>query len=195
MNGIYYTYTAEYTGNVMFSFAESTKGVDGEIVVQNTESYKQLQLSADAVDGVITMPVTAGDVLNISVGVLPAADWSYPAMGYSMAVAFEYPTGSEQNPTELVVREVPGSVNVTVPAGATVYYGAQGIGGYVMTINDAAACSVLHDGVTHEATEGVVEFTLNMPMMYVRPVVFAITNSSDAEMTYTLNFSVAEATE
>ncbi|MBR5564996.1 MAG: Ig-like domain-containing protein [Roseburia sp.] len=194
-NGIYYTYTAEYTGNVLFSFAEHTANVNGEIVVQNTRSYKQLQLSVDAVNDIISMPVEEGDVLNISVGVLPAADWSYPAMGYSMSVAFEYPQGSAQNPVVLAVREIPGSINVTVPAGETVYYGAQGIGGYVMTINDAATCSVLHDGVTYEAEEGVVELTLNMPMMYIRPVVFAITNSGDAEMTYTLNFSIAEVTE
>ncbi|MBR3769319.1 MAG: hypothetical protein IKL06_02185, partial [Lachnospiraceae bacterium] len=198
-SGYYYTYTAEEAGTVSFWYAECTEGVVGDISVYNQNSYQMLTLDADGVedmfgDKILTINVAAGDVLEVSVAALPDANWNWPAMEYSMAVLFEYPEGSEQNPVDLVVSNVPGTVKLTVPAGKTVYYQSNTLGGVQMTIAEATGCAVLHAGTTYEVENGRIDLVLTKPMMFMQPVVFAIQNKTTAEATYEVAFAYQAGT-
>lgn len=195
--GYSYAYKAVEDGTVTLWFAEVPADVEAYIEVNTTASYKVYTLDEDGVedwkgDKFLTVPVKAEDILTIRVGAWPDENFVYPEMPYSLAATFAYPEGHESNPVDLGTIDVPDygtSVKVTVPAGKTLWYQAKEIGGLVMTINNANGCTVSHDGATFEAVDGVVEFTLNMPMMYVRPVVFAITNGGETEATYTLELT------
>ena len=59
-------------------------------------TYAQRSIMWDAVDGVATIEVSAGDELMITVVALPDANYNYPAMDLQWNI--NYPAGSEQNP-------------------------------------------------------------------------------------------------
>ena len=81
--GYWYAYAAEATGILYFKVTGCTASIP-EIKVTNANTMAQISLVQDGAlgeDGLyyIAVPVTAGDLLQISVGVEPDAMWNYPA--------------------------------------------------------------------------------------------------------------------
>lgn len=87
--GYFFTYFAEEDGDLNFKINSITQGVEGDISVTNFSTWANRTLMADGVDGVVTMPVTAGDELQIVVGVMPDASWNYPAANVTFNMAYE----------------------------------------------------------------------------------------------------------
>jgi len=193
----YYTYTAEEDGTVDFWFAECTEGVEGDIIVTNMNTYAQLTLSYDGVadawgDLSLSVPVAAGDELQIMVVALPDEEWNYPAMGYSVAAVFNYPLGTELNPITLEVSEIPCTLPLTVEAGETVYYQGAGLGGVEVVITNAINGTVLHNGAEYPADFDTIELTFATPMFPMMPVNFAIHNGSTVKTIYQVSFAYPE---
>ena len=171
--GYYYSYTVAQTGTYAFSISSITEGVEGDIVITNMNSYAQLSLSYDAVDGVVNVEAAAGDELQIIVGVLPDASWNYPAADITWGATFTPPApgSSAENPISLDTwtwneNHTAATATVTVPVGTT-WYTSYGIGGMELTINDGEP-TLLSGG---------------NPRM---PVTFSVTNNGEAEAEFTL---------
>ena len=167
--GYYYTYIAEGDAVLEFSFAEGVAEGTADIAVTNMNTYAQKSVMWDAVDGVATIEVSAGDELMITVVALPDANWNYPAM--DLQWNFNYPAGTEQNPemVQFSMNEMytEGYATVTVPANATYYFQAYGIGGMELFVNE--------------------EFYMLLPSVMGRqPVSFSLTNETEEAVSYDL---------
>ena len=96
-SGYYYQITAQITGSVEIELDEIyPEGVEADIIVFNNTTYSQKTLSADGVDGVLTLDVTAGDVLDVQIVVMPDASWNYPEA--NILWKYDYVAGTEGNP-------------------------------------------------------------------------------------------------
>ena len=170
--GYYYTYTADSDAVLEFSFAEGVAEGAADIAVTNMNTYAQKSILWDAVDGVASIEVTAGDVLQITVAALPDANYNYPAMDLMWSI--NYPAGTEQNPEmiEFSMDEsyTQGYATVTIPAKTTYYFQAYGIGGMELFVNEEA-------------------YMLLPEVMGRMPVVFTLTNETEEEATYELRIA------
>lgn len=95
-SGYFYTWTATEDGTVNFEITDVTEGVEADVMVSNGTTYEYLTLSSDGVDGVLSMDVTAGDVLTIQICALPDQNWNYPAADITVSGEYE---GEEILPT------------------------------------------------------------------------------------------------
>ena len=168
--GHFYTYTAENDAVLEFSFAEDVAEGAADIAVTNMNTYAQRSIMWDAVDGVATIEVSAGDELRITVVALPDANWNYPAMDLQWNI--NYPAGSEQNP-EMVQFSMnddytEGYATVTIPANTTYYFQAYGIGGMELSVN-------------------YEPFMMLPEVMGRMPVRFELTNETAEDATYVLS--------
>ena len=93
---------------------------------------------------------------------------------------------TEGNPIYFEFGEEEANATIKVPAGAT-YYFAGRVGGMNMILNGANV-TVAHNGQTVSAENGVVAIA-NCSGDYMMPGIFAITNNSDADATYTVSFT------
>ena len=170
--GHFYTYTAENDAVLEFSFAEDVAEGAADIAVTNMNTYAQRSIMWDAVDGVATIEVSAGDELMITVAALPDANNNYPAMDLQWNI--NYPAGSEQNP-EMVQFSMnddytEGYATVTIPANTTYYFQAYGIGGMELYVNE--------------------EFYMVLPSVMGRqPVAFELTNETEEAVSYDLRIA------
>ena len=170
--GHFYTYTADSDAVLEFSFAEDVAEGAADIAVTNMNTYAQRSIMWDAVDGVATIEVSAGDELRITVVALPDANWNYPAMDLQWNI--NYPAGSEQNP-EMVQFSMnddytEGYATVTIPANTTYYFQAYGIGGMELYVNE--------------------EFYMVLPSVMGRqPVAFELTNETEEAVSYDLRIA------
>lgn len=98
-SGYYYTWTATQDGTVNFEITGVTEGVEADVMVFNGTTYEYLTLSSDGVDGVLSMDVTAGDVLTIQICALPDQNWNYPAADITVSGAYEGAEIDEEPPT------------------------------------------------------------------------------------------------
>ena len=136
MDGYFYTYIAEADGTLNISFAEDVVEGTADIVANNKNTYAQRSLLADGVDGVLSIEVSADDVLEISVAAIPDMNWNRPALELDWTI--NYTVGHEKNP-ELIMFNEDGFLNVTVPANTTYYYQAYGLAGMVVEIETMVA--------------------------------------------------------
>jgi len=170
--GHFYTYTADSDAVLEFSFAEGVAEGAADIRVTNMNTYAQRSIIGDAVDGVVSIEVAAGDELQITVVALPDANWNYPAMDLQWNI--NYPAGTEQNPEmiEFIMDEsyTQGYATVTIPAKTTRYFQAYGIGGMELFVNEEA-------------------YMLLPEIMGRMPVVFTLTNETEEEATYELRIA------
>ena len=102
--------------------------------------------------------------------------------------------GSKDQPYEVIPDLNSMSVTtVTVPAGKTLYYNIQRVGGMWLSINDSAAYVIEADGTRHNASNGKVGFTVESAMAN-EYVSFQIGNSSSTAKTFTIKFSNIKGT-
>ena len=199
-DGYFYTYTAEGDGQVTFYFNNITEGVEGDIVVTNTNTYAQRALLADGVDNYgleLVVEVSEGDVLQIQVLVVPDVSYNIAAADISWFGTFAAKQGTEANPypifdsnyeTEAVIE-----YTAEVPAGETTYFQGYGLNDTTLTF-DAENMVVAVDGV--EVDSGYV---IPAATGMFAPVSITVTNngnedaSIDMEFTYAIGTSVNPA--
>lgn len=87
--GMYYTFTALQPGKLMIKLIKASKGVEYDVAVTNKTTMSSLTLGEDAVDGVITMDVNTGDVIEISVGTFMDMEGKFPAADIKLEAAFD----------------------------------------------------------------------------------------------------------
>lgn len=180
--GYYYTYTAAETGTYTFYITSITEGVTGDIIIYNTTSGSMKTLLEDGVDNYgleVTMDVTEGDELQISLNVMPDMYWNYPAADISWFAKFTYPVGSEMNPImpefQWNDEQTEATATVTVPAGTTQYFAAYA-NGMMLSINGGEAFKLVAQGM------GRV------------PAIFTITNDGEEDAEYALVLTYAVGT-
>lgn len=170
-DGYYYTYTAEQDATLCFKVNSVSADVEADIVVQNMNTYVMKNISADGVDGMFSMDVSAGDVLNIQVVILPDANWNIAAADVEWDI--NYPLGSEWNYDypEFVWNDenTEATATVTVPANTTYYCATRIMGTMILTIN----------GENPTALTG----------SRMAPTVFTVVNDTDEAAEYVLNLS------
>ncbi len=96
--GVVYQYTAEQDGTVEMYAIDATDGVKYDLTLYNLNSYANRTLEADGVDKdgkkVVSVDVKAGDVVQVTVAVLPNEDNEYPAATIDSHLEFLDVTGS-----------------------------------------------------------------------------------------------------
>lgn len=103
--------------------------------------------------------------------------------------------GSSSQPYEVIPELSTMTVTtVEVPAGKTLYYNIQRVGGMYLTINDADAYVITSSGKKYTASNGKVAFTVEsaMPNEYVS---FQIGNSGSTNKSFTIKFSNLEGSQ
>ena len=156
-NYYYYSYTAAESSVLEFTFNAANDGAVFNISNQNSDSWS----SGDAVNGVLSVQVTAGDVLSIAVA------GSYSKITWN----FNYAVGSALNPIPVEFMwntdYTAADASVTVPAGVSYVFSAivQDIKLYI-------------DNVYVQMLK---------PVNLFEPAYFTITNETDAEKSYALH--------
>ncbi len=176
--GFLMTYTAEYTGKLMVTL--STDDGNWQYTVNNMTSYVygDAQWSdSDPVVNPAVVDVTAGDEIQIVVNTYnPDDTWSTPAGKVNVNLAYQ-PGSCPEFSIFL------GNMENSVTNAGTVYY--QGyFSGTVMTVTGEGDFSVVYNGETIAAVDGVVSIPVSTsnPRM---PVEFSVIGDGD----YTISFA------
>ena len=120
-NGMYYSWTADSDGELKLRLKE----VGGELTVMLGDATVKL---SETENGVLELPVAAGDVVSIQATALPDEAGNYPAaqlqaIGYVAIYC------------DLNVEQIPyAGETVSVPAGKSVIYRITGAGGHILSI-------------------------------------------------------------
>lgn len=77
--GVYYTYTAASAGTLTLTLDSITEGVSGGVTLYNLTTYQQVGIESGSGTNTVSIAVNAGDVIQITVSVLPNAKHEYPA--------------------------------------------------------------------------------------------------------------------
>lgn len=77
--GYFYNYTAETDGTLTIHIDSVTEGVQCGVVLYNHNSYAYRSLDADGADNTLSIEVSAGDVVQITIAALPDSTYKYPA--------------------------------------------------------------------------------------------------------------------
>jgi len=184
-DGYFYSYTAPADGTVTLYFTETPCPVyeapttdeggnevpakwHADIAVTNNNTYANKSLQYDGVDNYgweLTVDVNAGDELIINTSYFADAEGNmYPAGTYTWCGNFQYPAGSQQNPTEIYVEldnAGAAEVTVTVPAGEHAYYVIYGANGTTLAVNGEGATEItmFNNAVDFDNTEGTEDAT------------------------------------
>ena len=156
--GVFYNYTAKESGMLCISVQSVTAGVPYDIVLYNLNSYKYRNLGADGAkdtDGkpMISIPVKAGERVQVTVGTLPDSRGSYPAATFQLKAYIGEDDGSQdQEEVEKIIYSVTVTDESRKPiAGATVYLNIDGKETPFTTNESGVAATKLVPG-TYEAT-------------------------------------------
>lgn len=95
--GVVYTYTAADSGTVEMYITSATSGVKYDFALYNLNTYANRTLDEDAVDAngrqVVSIAVNKGDVLQVTVSVLPDENNEYPAATIKSNLTFKKSSG------------------------------------------------------------------------------------------------------
>ena len=87
--GKYYTFTAIQPGKLSIKLISVTKGVEYDVSVTNKSTMSTLTMGEDAVNGVITMDVNTGDVIEVAVGTFMDTEGQFPAAEIKLEAEFD----------------------------------------------------------------------------------------------------------
>lgn len=87
--GMYYTFTAIQPGKLSIKLISATKGVEHDVTVTNKTTMTTKTLGEDAVDGVVTVDVNTGDVIEVSVGTFMDSEGKFPAADIKLEASFD----------------------------------------------------------------------------------------------------------
>ncbi len=135
------------------------------------------------------LEVAQGDQIALNVnGFDPEDPWSYPGGTVVFTALYEELVGTEENP--IWITDLSKPFPVEVPANTSLYLTGR-IFDVPMTIENASGASVMLDNVTYGANESgllTVNFPASQSMGRPQPVVFVLTNGTNVDAVYTLNF-------
>ena len=181
--GYFWTYTAEYTGDLYVEIYSNDNNWVYVVNNMTTYAYGETQWSdSDPVVNPCIISVEAGDEIQIMVnGYDPENPYEAPAA--DLTVTLSYAEG-DAPASAIALMELP----ATVTNAGTVYYQAM-LAGQVMTISGEGEFSAIIEGETVVAVDGVIEATypaqgMGRPM----PSVFAIIG--DGEFTVSAAYPV-----
>lgn len=162
--GHYYSYTAKDSGVVTFQIwtAPDNASAISKILLTNNTTGETAEL-ADA-DSTVSMQVSAGDELSVSVTVENVFGAGLDAQLSVLGNHF----GTAETP---IVVEYPG-FTADVPAGQTLYYQCYNMNGILFSMNESNV-TVSHNGTEHTGEQ--IAFTVVSEGR--NPAVFAITNT------------------
>lgn len=152
--------------------------------------YKDVKYTADS-NGVVTVKLGSVDSAALfQIGNSSKTETKTYNMNFAYAI------GSEQNPIFLEYVTVNGGVEceVEIPAGETLYYSSNAIGGTELAIDDVTA-NVIYKGqlYTAEADAAAVHVTIDANTGNNRePIIFAVKNTSTSLAKYKLVFKYPE---
>ncbi|MBE7067615.1 MAG: hypothetical protein E7385_08705, partial [Ruminococcaceae bacterium] len=150
--GYFYKYIATKDGIFTIEFFNNGEN-QVDVTIMNNNSYAQKKLLEEGVDGKLSIPVTAGDELIITVAALPTETWEYPAVSASIKEYIE-PGSSADNRLDINAMES----TVTVAPGKTIYLQSYRLGGTVVTITGAGAFAVDYNGTAIVPADGAASF-------------------------------------
>lgn len=142
--GLYYTYTVTENGTLSLKCTSATAGVEYDFMLYNLNTYAVRNLSSDADgDGVVSILVDAGDVVQFNAGVLMNSENKIPAADLTFNASFEAGagTGIDKNAqVEYTVTVV--SNKGKAVAGATVTISGEGIETQTLTTNESGVATI-----------------------------------------------------
>ena len=133
--GMYYTFTAIQPGKLSIKLISATKGVEYDVAVTNKTTMTSKTLGEDAVDGVITLDVNTGDVIEVSVGTFMDSQGQFPAADIKLEAAFD--NGGLSAPIDYTVT-VKNETGAGVK-GVSVSFVGDGVNQTVVTDNNGVA--------------------------------------------------------
>lgn len=172
----------ETTGETVETVAVLS-GVD-VIVTAGDKNYKL----SEAEDSLLTLELEKHDRIQIQVVAKADAEGKYPASETVLTGSFALRPGTEDNPYELTLTEIPSSVQtVVIPAESQVYYNIIGAGGTVLTIADNAC--VIHGNVTYGPVVNNSVWVKLPESENGEAILLAVGNQNETEKSLTLNFA------
>lgn len=164
--GVYYTITATKTGTLSITLQEITAGVKCDYVLYNLTSFAYRNLSTDGTDGaegdpVLSVPVKAGDRVQLIISAVPDSSFNYPAATVKSTVSFTAGEAGSDEPDE--PDDITYTVTVTDDHGqpvAGVYLSVAGLEQPLVTATDAGG------KITFLAPAGTYPVTLTVPEGY-----------------------------
>lgn len=142
--GLYYTYTVTENGTLSLKCTSATAGVEYDFMLYNLNTYAVRNLSSDADgDGVVSILVDAGDVVQFNAGALMNSENKIPAADLTFNASFEAGagTGIDKNAqVEYTVTVV--SNKGKAVAGATVTISGEGIETQTLTTNESGVATI-----------------------------------------------------
>lgn len=194
-NGHYYQWIADTDGVLTLTpEAITPEGAECDIIITNGDvsvSLSQGGVTDETTGNTgVSIEVAEGDEISIQIVAVPDETGAYPELEAQISGSIGAPEGSEENPYEAMLSEVPASVTTEeIGGGETVHYAVTGAGGTILTIEDADAV-VVYNGVTYAADEsGVVTVALEA-VMGRQPVAFQVSNTGAEAESYTMNFAL-----
>ena len=118
--GVYYAYTADKAGVLSVQCQSVTEGVDYGFTLYNLNSYVYRTVESDGEDGLLTISVAAGDVVQFVASTLPDETNEYPAAQMRFLVTFEEGAAPTQPSVPETTPTVPTTPPTTVPPETTV---------------------------------------------------------------------------
>lgn len=179
--GYYYTYTAPTSGVVTFQVwtYPETEGAKTDIFITNAASGESAGLwNGDVQNDTVSVVVTAGEELTIRVTVVDSANKSIDA---SLAIYGEL-YGSEELPINVAY---PG-FTAYVPAGETLYYEGNNIGGLILSMNGENV-TISHNGKSY--TPDGTEISFSVVAESRNPARLAIANTGTEAAFYEVVFT------
>lgn len=136
--GVYYTYTATETGTFTVTLLSATEGVKYDYSVYNLNSYAMRTMSTDGVadangNQTVSVPVNAGDVVQVSVGTLPNDENEYPAGEFKLSATFGAGTGVIDPNQKIEYSVTVKDANGNAISGVTVNISGDGVENTVLT--------------------------------------------------------------
>lgn len=192
-DGYFYQWTAAQDGVVTFAVESVDPANAGcDIILTVGETTVSLSGNGQTDENgkqTVSIEVAEGDELVIQV---VTVDDTHPAAKILLSGVQEQAFGSEENPYSLFASEIPYTVVTDELASAEYhFYEVLGIGGTVLTIEDANAF-VIYNGVTYGANaEGVVTVQIDN-VMGRQPVAFQVGNGGETAESYTMTFAYPE---
>jgi len=174
--GVYYTYTATENGTLTLNCTGVTPDVDYEVSLYNTVASILRNLSSDGDSATsVSVPVNAGDEVQISIGTLPNQDNEYPAADFTFNASFVPGEGTGIDSNAMV------NYKVTV-----VDKKGNGISGVTVTLNDAVLTTDANGVVTSSIIGGNYIAKVTAPNGYKEDTTEYIMTKYDNELTVTL---------
>lgn len=178
-DGLYYSWTADRSGILSLGLSSVTPATAGADIIV-TVNEKTVKLSESS-NGLIQIPVDAGEQVLVQVIAQVNGEGSYPAIDAVI-------NGSVAPVAQLKAEQIPETLSTDeVAPGGTVYYNILGVNGTVLLIQDADATVICGEAVYSADENGTVTVPV-APGPEDQAVQLQIINGSQVAKKFDLQF-------